>query len=136
MSDMEREVGNQLASALPGIPVYDSAGTRLPSLTDFLLARIAEDEAGEIQHETVLDGYLGGERKTLVRHTRVEPSPRWLAECAAKRRIVELFSWVDEVRTSDPNDTHEDRWYDGDATLRALALPYADHPDYRAEWAL
>lgn len=27
----------------------------------------------------------------------------------------------------------DDRDYDG---LRALALPFADHPDYRAEWKI
>ena len=44
------------------------------------------------------------------------PRPR-AAECEAKRRIVE--------NAQDPGD---------DLFVAILALPYADHPDYREEW--
>lgn len=61
---------------------------------------------------------------------------RWLAECDAKRRIVELH--------------HPKEWYAWDpacqldvpdsgppcGTLRLLALPYADRPGYREQWRL
>jgi hypothetical protein len=81
-----------------------------------------------------------------------------LAECAAKRRIVaEVESWrhlvVEDCWYTCPAATEEREGETtcNDATrggscdcgrdLRAqrvlapLALPYADHPDYRAEWA-
>ena len=48
---------------------------------------------------------------------------RVLAECKAKRRIV---------LGSPPMHLHDgpsESW-----VLRELALPYADHPDYREEW--
>jgi hypothetical protein len=56
---------------------------------------------------------------------------RVLAECAAKRRIVELHSGE--------NDTPCQSWagnytYEPCPTLRALASVYADHPEFREEW--
>ena len=45
---------------------------------------------------------------------------RVIAECRAKRRVVEAREGVDAA-------TH-------DLVLRTLALPYADHPEYREEW--
>jgi hypothetical protein len=74
------------------------------TLTDFLLARIADLEA----------------------MARAELNEGWedivLAECEAKRRIVECAT---NMHTSGP---------DWDEACRFLALPYADHPDYREEW--
>ena len=103
--------------------------TETLTLTDFLLARIAEDEADA--------------RAGLV----AEGSWRVLAECEAKRRIVELHS----IREASPScsqcggytattDGQRGIVHHGYAipwpcpTLRALALPYADHPDYREDW--
>lgn len=93
--------------------------TQTLGLSEFLLARIAEDEE---------------------RATRFLPAAgpaRVLAECAAKRRIVEMHS----------QDTDRDWCLQGCGmrsgwtgypcdTLKALAAVYDDHPDYRAEWAL
>ncbi len=45
---------------------------------------------------------------------------RVLAECRAKRALVEGVGGVDPLAY--------------DLVLRSLALPYADHPDYREEW--
>ena len=60
---------------------------------------------------------------------------RVLAECDAKRRIVErLGSYLSSEHDPEPEgawkllDDHA--W----ATLYDLALPYADHPDYRDVW--
>lgn len=160
------------------------------TLTDFLLARIAEDE------ETARDG-AGWDPTGLVRS-----SGRWrrdgmssvvddhgqlviygdgpapsdaaaehivrhdpahvLAECEAKRRIVELHkAWpvlverpptMEAVDSGDPTrlayrmsrqiqwqteQEYRERFGHEPPTapiLRALALPYADHPDYREEW--
>ena len=95
--------------------------TGILSLTDFLLARIAEDEAA-------------------FRWGRLTPDPddpaygilRWddergRAECEAKRRIVEASE-------------HHARYDDGAlgdhcrANLALLAAVYVDHPDFREEW--
>jgi hypothetical protein len=99
-------------------------------LAEFLLARIAEDEA-EIAAGAdfaVLDtsGWMG--------HAALWGQERALAECSAKRDIVTEL--VDEHVTQ--------RWTDARPTVRrsvrypavlqALARPYADHPDYRQEW--
>jgi hypothetical protein len=55
-----------------------------------------------------------------------------LARCAADRLILELHC---SVKIGDDEPYCAD---DGELppcpTLRALALPYADHPDYREEW--
>ncbi len=129
--------------------------TKTLTLTDFLLARIAEDEAvarlaadtegaekwatlppGELPN---VDAHMG----TLPHIARHDPA-RVLAECEAKRRIVELHDvdcyvgtgpdgddeyFCEGCRTStiDPADIQC-------PTLRALTLSYADHPDYRDEW--
>lgn len=111
--------------------------TKTQTLAEFLLARIAEDEAVDRDRNRL--GNPPGVRSSAWE----AGTKRQLAECEAKRRIVELhplvpsddhdralgcencvqsFSWGPEV-IGGPCDT-----------LRALALPYADHPDYRDEW--
>lgn len=81
----------------------------LMSLPDFLRARIAEDE---------LDSWTMGEGGQRMRY-----------ECAAKLRIVELnyFNDPGDDWSSGAESAHDD-------VLRLLALPYADHPDYREAW--
>lgn len=116
-------------------------------LTEFLLARIAEDAAvaraadqhgpiwqdggpGAIEDaRTVVasDGALRGsgrgvaevERHALP-HVLTWAPARVLAECASKRRIVEL--------ADDPG------WDLPTEVLRLLAQPYADHHEYHEEW--
>jgi hypothetical protein len=93
------------------------------TLYGFLLDRIAEDETRareskeyDDKHQPVndvmdLDGWYDPERV--------------LAECEAKRQIVELANyWLEPV---DPGIAGSD-------LLHLLALPYADHPDYQQEW--
>jgi hypothetical protein len=76
-----------------------------------------------------------------VHIARWDPA-RVLAECEAKRRIVEaadeatgLDMTVDSERLVGPRDLVADP-YLGDVMLRLLAMPYADHPDYAEEWRL
>jgi hypothetical protein len=99
------------------------------TLTEFLLARIAEDEDDA--------------------RAAVDDDPNWLyparglAECEAKRRIValheattdfsgEVYCWV----CSNVERTGLDTYLEPMPcpTLRLLALPYADHPDYQPAW--
>lgn len=132
----------------------------MTSLSDFLLARIAEDEAvaravvatdyskGRWQWESNrLDPYrsaLVNDRDAVVlpsKHDDVYPSwmvadhiarhdpARVLAECEAKRRIVEEVYPALELEFGGA--------YRGEPAtllLQLLALPYADHPDFREEW--
>jgi hypothetical protein len=164
-----------------------------PSLAEFLLARIAEDEAvadgaskdglpvrGRSHWEwqqlaskpnTSLiaqpDGGTGLRPGDVIRDDRVSTPvadhiARWdparvLAECTAKRRIVEWHTGRDgccEERLGplvvDPDPTvsvSANAWGDlvarrsighqqriGCVTLLLLAAPYADHPDFRQEW--
>jgi hypothetical protein len=126
--------------------------TRNVTLTEFLLERIAEDEAQILNHwdsdgrARIATMWVGDEGYTTVasdhadehwcadgrevadpRHVRILfDSARALAECAAKRRIIEahpaqtLFDVGCDVCANDgPCDT-----------MRALASVYSDHPDF------
>lgn len=135
------------------------------TLTEFLLARIAEDHADATRpgnHWTQCPLPNGGECSCtgplFVRNARA------LAECEAKRRIVEdhaptSSTYFMEAGTGTAYDRPSvpacrqctrareslrvtSSWDAGDRvvapcdTLRILALPYADHLDYQQEWAL
>lgn len=95
------------------------------TLTDFLLVRIAEDEsrAGEHHH---LICFAPGVICNCAYPARV------LAECEAKRRIVSHCDLL--IRGPEFGHFTESDGDSGRTILRALALPYADHPDYREEW--
>jgi hypothetical protein len=137
------------------------------SLSEFLLERIAEDEAAA--QEAKRDALVFSSRPPYAKlgfaagdlAQRFDPA-RVLAECEAKRAIVELHrpapsasfhhgsntgSVAAWAAVTDPEEDLE-----ADAacetcgefseyavpwpcqTLRLLALPYADHPDYDEEW--
>ena len=123
------------------------------TITEFLEARIAEDEADAkaadggrwlpedkgVSFEFYGDEFPGGEAQArLVADTRANMnhianySPaRVLAECAAKRAIIEQSgNYSPELEHGDNGE------WAFDVTLRALVSAYADHPDYQQEWAL
>jgi hypothetical protein len=105
---------------------------------EFLLTRIVEDEAvaeqsiSRNQFGDIISwhGYRHGvSPAVLPRGAVAVPAPGFLTECKAKRQIVERWVHQAEVRLQvDLIQTHG--WW----TLGYLALPYADHPDYREEW--
>jgi hypothetical protein len=103
------------------------------TLTDFLLARIAEDEAygWALAH---------GNRPGLERPGFGIYNPsRVLAECEAKRRIVEMAKGSPDFLDAMPRPGYAQPYHSPsvDVLIRVqqlLALPYADHPDYREEW--
>jgi hypothetical protein len=87
------------------------------TLTEFLLARIAED--GAAAHDCWEPDYVNG------------PEPgtwfQWvLAECEAKRQRVALLAPLSDR-------THGLHQF-GMRLLKVEALPYVGHPDYRDEW--
>ncbi len=88
------------------------------TLTAFLLARIAEDK----QRWTLAAMRTGGSALLKL-------AERMLAECDAKRRIVEL-----EPPATGDGGFPEGYWEAHQLVLRLLALPYAGHPDYEEAW--
>ena len=84
------------------------------TLTEFLLARIAEDEAAAVAEIPTGPRRNG---KTFWRRT--------LVGCEARRQIV--------YRTTKPI-AHAGQDIERQAVVRLLALPYSDHPDYDEEW--
>ena len=135
------------------------------TLTEFLLARIAEDEADAKKVNTgqwypwdERNGDLSPALRALngraAAHIARQSPARVLAECEAKRRIVQWheihedcceqrygpFEWTAPaegvVIGSEVGDSVEigRQAYYGCVTSMMLAAPYADHPDYREEW--
>jgi hypothetical protein len=104
-----------------------------PTLAEFLLARIEDDQrrAREVQGATPWNV------------TDSDPSHRqyWmlrvLADCEAKRRIVEAWQRVDaddRVLNEYAQNAREGRQTAFYSVLKLLALPFADHPDFLQEW--
>lgn len=87
------------------------------TLTEFLLARIAEDEVNWRLNATVISD------EDYERDVR-----RVLADCEAKRRIIMWHELHDEAAIRQAPSQLTQR------TLGCLALPYADHPNYCEEW--
>lgn len=108
----------------------------MTTLTDFLLARIAEDEAAAKYAEATW--------------TSVPSTQRVLAECNAKRQIIKTHldnesqvasyrspRWADAM-----NDDDRLNWRKAEArraaterVVHTLAQVYADHPNYQPEWS-
>jgi hypothetical protein len=117
------------------------------NITEFLEARIAEDEAEAGSGWSTL-GDTRWERDNYGR-TMLTPSAV-LAECAAKRAIIEEHSPVDYsgIGMKSPNacnlcgveKTISDWEWDENSfpckTLRAIAAVYKEHREYQEEWAL
>jgi hypothetical protein len=83
---------------------------------------------------------IGVAERSETEHIARHDPARVLAECDAKRRIVELCA--EQVSVAEQQvDEQIDRSFNAGAafaahnTLLTLAAVYADHPDYRAEWA-
>lgn len=128
----------------------------MSDLAAFMLARIAEDEAAARREANPPPppDELGPTKRWVeyqARQAFVDNPARMLAECAAKRIVVELHGPVSASELGGQSDTlitcgscgpHEDvdfriEWYEMEypcPTLRALAQPYADHPDFAEEW--
>jgi hypothetical protein len=113
------------------------------TLTEFLLARIAEDD--EAARALLAEGWThdGSPSPTadqpMARFGRVAFTlGRVLADCEAKRRIVALHGDAHECSTYDHTGEIDNcTWclYATDcSTMRLLAAVYGDHPDYRDEW--
>jgi len=91
-------------------------GGRKVNIKDFLLDRITADE--DAAHKLA----LSDRRPLLSIASTVDHPERILAECAAKRKLVEEYGRYE--------------MYYGPKLFYVLASVYADHPDYQQEWAL
>lgn len=129
--------------------------------TEFLLARIAEDEAvarastpspwawdGEDLQDSIVSTVVGPNREdhyvittdsrvygpndATAEHIMAWAPHRVLAECAAKRQIVDRWRYFDAGR----EPYHADMADGILSTIRALAAVYETHPDYDPEWSL
>lgn len=90
------------------------------NITDFLAARIAEDEAEARKYQRYED-------QILETAGWFDPS-RVLAECASKRALLTLFRTGAKFEVSAGGETG---WI---SPLTILAIPYRGHPDYDPEW--
>lgn len=126
----------------------------MASLTEFLEARIAEDEAvakaategpwasgvessGDAVWHTVtapefgLDDWMAdfGQRWQDAKHAARFDPVRVLAECAAKRSII-------AAQKKQEDDDDPSAWIvASEVLLASLASVYSNHRDYRQEWA-
>ena len=96
------------------------------TLTEFLLARIAEDEAAANDPEWLALKY------GVDTWGREAFSARMLAECQAKRDALSFAGAAQaDLERLAPEPA---RVVVLDRFARLLAQPYADHPDFRPEW--
>lgn len=121
------------------------------NITEFLEARIAEDEAGAIDAAAMLEGRHWEDDGTSVSsgedtfwvdglcvrspemvsaHIARHDPARVLAECAAKRAMVQLLGPALNAPLH-----HVERAL-SESALKHLAAVYKDHPSYQQEWAL
>jgi len=122
--------------------------TRPETFADFLLARIAEDEARADE----IHDYDCGALDTLQYYGADFKQDRWrpwccgyparvLVECEAKRRIVEIHVEIDEEYTNPRIRCCQECSAYGEyptpfpcSTLKAVANIYADHECFQEEW--
>jgi hypothetical protein len=110
------------------------------TLDEFLFARIAEDEAASTPHREATGGEWHSYRCDWLYGSECDCGhpAHVLAECEAKRQIVELHMPLIGTFTACQNCYEDVQRSPTDQypcdTLRLLSLPYASHPDYREEW--
>jgi hypothetical protein len=133
--------------------------TELAELAEFVLARVAEDEAKARSAEWVDKPPSGtfdvvsdcdcNDDHASSNYLAVDPA-RVLAECEKNRRLIELhhateIGWGPDVIGCDtchgemPETWGPDLLAPGASlwpceTACLLALPYADHPDFQQAW--
>jgi hypothetical protein len=111
----------------------------MPTITEFLEARIAENErAVAVASEYGVTKMFGSMSATAIviqeDGTRLWTTDQLLAECAAKRAIID--GWEDPAASQTYGSEVDDGYILAiDRAVRALAAVYSDHPDYQQGWA-
>jgi hypothetical protein len=100
------------------------------TITEFLLARIAEDEAvlerrGAFPHSTHSMDEVGAYNPRCPDCLGLPGKARVLAECKAKRALIAILTPGQEIWDGT-------RWA---GPLDIMAAVYKDHPNYDPEWA-
>jgi hypothetical protein len=129
------------------------------TLAGFVLARIGDDEAvahaarvapspwtvtglgyspcvADADDDAICyaeDSGNGEMHRDVAAHVARHDPAHVLADCEAKRRIVERCSH-DFWMFGSPTPTRQPNTFEAQWILAALALPYADHEDFREEW--
>jgi hypothetical protein len=115
-------------------------------LIAFVQARRDEDQRAakrapsgpwEVDGDNIVSGRLVVARDCILPHIVRHDPGRVLADVAAVRAIVaryeDCLARLDDPDYSTAAAADQIREYE-DFVLPSLALPYADHPDYREEW--
>lgn len=128
------------------------------ALTEFLLARVAEDEdmanlsggerwdrlptlaSGDVIMHRVYDGeehFIADCNNAYdAEHVAHWCPARVSAECKAKREMVHAYQHLLSENPSNLYDIGLVTDHLLESVLKPMAAVYADHPDYRQEWAL
>jgi Family of unknown function (DUF6221) len=125
---------------LSASPLFDALASRhrvmitpgaMTGLTEFLNARLTEDEL-------LIRRYWANE--VVAGLGAPFDLARFLYDCVSKRMIVALHTPSSEADPAQPAVglrkyicAHDRSPYPC-LTLRALAIPYADHPEFREDW--
>lgn len=111
------------------------------TIVEFLLARIAEDEAelgvlaSGVHDDSAGPNGLGWGDVGAISDVLTVSHRRATAECEAKRRIIDASRYV-EAGGGSAEIVMFDGWPRAGvpSVLASLALPYADHPDFDPAW--
>lgn len=108
------------------------------TLSEFLLERINNEET--VARVAQIDpDRLDGWPAVAAAHVLIHAPEHVLAECAAKRQILDLhFASSSFSDAWDPACTEETYLAHPDncEVRKIMAAVYADHPDYREEWSV
>lgn len=100
-------------------------------LAEFLLARVGEDEAVA---RAVTGTGVHDERPVVKEWIGLANPQRMLVWSDARRRIVALHQTAPRSAANGGDACAGCAHPEPCPTLRLIALPYADHPDYREDW--
>ena len=110
--------------------VYDGA-------TTWELTRATAMDVGERTFIAEIGADEDGFRPSELDHIARHDPARVLREVEAKRRILDEYRAAQANLKQHPDDLAGKGWLLGTVrVINLLALPYADHPDYRPEWAV
>lgn len=111
--------------------------TQTTTLPEFLERRLAEDEAAARKAAEFEGGDFVMAALPMPIFEGLKPGfpARVLADVEAKRAIVEMHSPSDSAAEACDTCAEWKQPWPCD-TLRALALPYVDHPEFDEAWAL